>query len=115
MKSGKLRLLATWGAKRTQDFPDVPTLSEFGHDNIPLPAWTGLFVPVGTPAPPDADTLDATTRDATAFAASQWDLDALATSQPVWQPDPAALQLRPCRSPSTTSASGPGATRPSRS
>ncbi|GCL62243.1 hypothetical protein [Pseudaquabacterium pictum] len=49
---------------------------------------------VDAPPPPDADSLADTTRSARDFAASQWDLDDQAASEPVWQPDPAALQLR---------------------
>lgn len=49
---------------------------------------------VQAPPPPDADALDDATRSARDFAASQWDQDEQAASAPVWQPDPAALQLR---------------------
>jgi tripartite-type tricarboxylate transporter receptor subunit TctC len=34
VQSGKLRLLATLGAKRTKMFPDVPTVREAGWDTI---------------------------------------------------------------------------------
>jgi len=46
VKSGKLRLLATWGAKRTQDFPDVPTLREAGFDVV-VDAPNGVAAPKG--------------------------------------------------------------------
>ncbi len=49
--------------------------------------------------PPNAETLEDATRGAREFAASQWDLDAQASNAPVWQPDPAALQLRPASHP----------------
>lgn len=46
VKSGKLRLLATWGAKRTQDFPDVPTLRDSGFDVV-VDAPNGVAAPKG--------------------------------------------------------------------
>jgi len=46
VKSGKLRLLATWGAKRTQDFPDVPTLRDSGFDVV-VDAPNGIAAPRG--------------------------------------------------------------------
>ena len=46
VKSGKLRLLATWGEKRTQDFPDVPTLKELGWDVV-VDAPNGVGAPKG--------------------------------------------------------------------
>ncbi|MFY9513817.1 MAG: tripartite tricarboxylate transporter substrate binding protein [Rubrivivax sp.] len=46
VKSGKLRLLATWGAKRTQDFPDVPTLRDSGFDVV-VDAPNGIAAPKG--------------------------------------------------------------------
>jgi tripartite-type tricarboxylate transporter receptor subunit TctC len=32
--AGKMRLLVTWGAKRTKRWPDVPTLKELGYDIV---------------------------------------------------------------------------------
>lgn len=46
VKAGKLRLLATWGARRTQDFPDVPTLREQGYDVV-VDAPNGVGAPRG--------------------------------------------------------------------
>jgi len=46
VKSGKLRLLATWGAKRTQDFAEVPTLREAGFDVV-VDAPNGVAAPKG--------------------------------------------------------------------
>ena len=44
--SGKLRLLATWGDKRTHDFPDVPTLKDSGYDLV-VDAPNGVGAPRG--------------------------------------------------------------------
>jgi tripartite-type tricarboxylate transporter receptor subunit TctC len=46
VKAGKLRLLATWGEKRTQEFPDVPTLREQGFDVV-VDAPNGVGAPKG--------------------------------------------------------------------
>jgi len=48
VKSGKLRPLASWGARRHEGFPDVPTFKELGYD-IEYLIWAGIFVPKGTP------------------------------------------------------------------
>jgi tripartite-type tricarboxylate transporter receptor subunit TctC len=50
VKAGKLRLLATSGAKRSGIFPDVPTVAETvpGYDAT---NWWGLMAPAGTPQP----------------------------------------------------------------
>ena len=49
VKAGKLRLLATWGEKRTLDFPDVPTLREQGFDVV-VDAPNGIGAPKGLDA-----------------------------------------------------------------
>jgi tripartite-type tricarboxylate transporter receptor subunit TctC len=49
VKAGKLRLLATWGEKRTQDFKDVPTLKELGY-NVVVDAPNGVGAPKGLDA-----------------------------------------------------------------
>jgi tripartite-type tricarboxylate transporter receptor subunit TctC len=50
IKGGKLRPLASWGAKRVAALPDVPTFKELGYD-AEFYIWAGLFAPAGTPAP----------------------------------------------------------------
>lgn len=49
VKAGKLRLLATWGEKRTQDFADVPTLKDSGYDVV-VDAPNGIGAPKGLDA-----------------------------------------------------------------
>jgi tripartite-type tricarboxylate transporter receptor subunit TctC len=46
VQSGRLRLLATWGATRTQAFPQVPTLREAGYDVV-VDAPNGVGAPRG--------------------------------------------------------------------
>ena len=48
MQSGKGRILATAGAARSPQYPDVPTFKESGY-NIEGSAWYALFAPAGTP------------------------------------------------------------------
>ena len=47
-QSGKARILATAGAKRAPQYPNVPTFKESGYD-IEGAAWYALFAPAGTP------------------------------------------------------------------
>ncbi len=49
MKSGKLRILAVTGAKRSMALPDVPTIDESGLRGFDISSWHGLFAPAGTP------------------------------------------------------------------
>lgn len=48
VKSGKMRALASWGAKRHPALPDVPTFKEQGTD-IEAYLWVGLFTAAGIP------------------------------------------------------------------
>ncbi len=50
IKAGKLRSLASFGAKRASSAPDVPTLKELGYD-VEFSLWVGVFAPKGTPEP----------------------------------------------------------------
>lgn len=48
--SGKIRILATCGTKRSAAFPAVPTLIETGYQSVSFAGWNGLLAPSGTPA-----------------------------------------------------------------
>jgi tripartite-type tricarboxylate transporter receptor subunit TctC len=48
VSAGKMRTLASFGAKRLAAFPDVPTLKELGYD-VEFYVWSGAFAPAGTP------------------------------------------------------------------
>lgn len=48
--AGKIRSLASLGAKRADAMPEIPTLMELGYD-VEYYIWAGLFVQAGTPAP----------------------------------------------------------------
>jgi tripartite-type tricarboxylate transporter receptor subunit TctC len=49
IKAGKLRPLATTGARRDPALPDVPTVAEAGVKGYETGVWFGLTVPAGTP------------------------------------------------------------------
>jgi tripartite-type tricarboxylate transporter receptor subunit TctC len=48
VKSGKFRLLTSWGGKRIPTLPEVPTLKELGYD-AEFYIWCALFTPAGVP------------------------------------------------------------------
>lgn len=48
-KAGKLRALATTGAKRTEAAPELPTVAEAGLSNFEVSLWYGLLAPAHTP------------------------------------------------------------------
>lgn len=49
VKSGKVRVLGSWGTQRTKALPEVPTLKEQGHD-VEFYIWSALFAPAETPS-----------------------------------------------------------------
>jgi tripartite-type tricarboxylate transporter receptor subunit TctC len=52
-RAGRLRALATSGAKRSAAAPELPTISEagqaFGLNGYEVTTWTALYAPAGTP------------------------------------------------------------------
>jgi tripartite-type tricarboxylate transporter receptor subunit TctC len=59
VRAGTLRVLAGWGAKRIDVFPEVQTLKELGYD-AEFYIWAGLFAPQATPPPVHKILVDAT-------------------------------------------------------
>jgi len=51
IQSGKFRVLATGGAKRSAILPNVPTIAEAGVPGYEATNWWGIFAPAGTPGP----------------------------------------------------------------
>ena len=64
IKSGKLKALATHGARRIAELPDVPTVRELGYAALELEGWNGLFVAAKTPK----DIIDRLHKEAVAAA-----------------------------------------------
>jgi tripartite-type tricarboxylate transporter receptor subunit TctC len=50
VKAGKLRALATTGAKRSKVAPDLPTIAESGFPGFDVSSWYAFLVPAKTPA-----------------------------------------------------------------
>jgi len=50
VRAGKLRLLATFGDKRSDAFPKVPSITELGYPKLVMAGWSGIIAPAGTPA-----------------------------------------------------------------
>ena len=49
-KAGKIRILATSGAKRSPFVPEVPTFVESGFPDLVVEEWFGFYAPARTPA-----------------------------------------------------------------
>ena len=50
VKAGKLKILAVMSPKRSQLFPDVPTIAESGFPGFEAFVWYGLIAPANTPS-----------------------------------------------------------------
>jgi tripartite-type tricarboxylate transporter receptor subunit TctC len=48
IKAGRLRALAVSGAKRSHQYPDLPTIGEF-YPGFANSIWLAIFAPAGTP------------------------------------------------------------------
>jgi len=51
VRAGKLRALATTGARRTATLPDLPTVAESGLPGYEALGWFGVLAPAATPRP----------------------------------------------------------------
>ena len=49
-KAGKMRIIATSGAKRSPFVPEVGTFAEQGMPELTVDEWFGFYAPAGTPA-----------------------------------------------------------------
>jgi tripartite-type tricarboxylate transporter receptor subunit TctC len=49
LKSGKIKALATATPARLPEWPNIPTLAEWGLEDFDLTQWYALFAPSGTP------------------------------------------------------------------
>jgi tripartite-type tricarboxylate transporter receptor subunit TctC len=49
VRSGQMRAIGVTVKERSASAPDIPTLAESGLPEFDVSAWTGLFVPAGTP------------------------------------------------------------------
>jgi len=49
VRTGKLKVLAVGGDKRTPALPDVPTVAEAGYPGYKVSIWWGMIAPAGVP------------------------------------------------------------------
>lgn len=49
VKSGKVKMLSSGGAKRAYLFPNTPSMAEAGYPNFDANSHMGIYVPAGTP------------------------------------------------------------------
>lgn len=50
-RAGRVKILASSGAKRSTALPEVPTFNELGVKNVEAIGWFGFFAPAKTPKP----------------------------------------------------------------
>jgi tripartite-type tricarboxylate transporter receptor subunit TctC len=92
IKSGKVKAYAVTSAKRVPSLPDIPTLQELGLKGFEVGIWHGLYAPKGTPKPM-IDKLVSSLQEALKDETVQKRFaDLGATTMPVSQATPAALQ-----------------------
>lgn len=49
VKAGKLKALAVTGSERSDQLPDVPSMTEAGYPTVDVLMWSGIFAPIATP------------------------------------------------------------------
>jgi len=62
LQSGQARALATSGAQRSPELPDIPTVREAGVANFDVTSWNALYAPAGT-APAIVDKVNGALRE----------------------------------------------------
>lgn len=50
VQTGRIKVIANFGATRSVQMPDVPTIAEAGYPGASVLSWYGLHAPAGTPA-----------------------------------------------------------------
>lgn len=48
VRAGKFKLLTTFGGKRSEAFPEVPSIAELGYPKLVMFGWSGIIAPAGT-------------------------------------------------------------------
>ena len=49
IKSGAVRVLATFAPRRLATHPELPTMAELGYPELEFSGWVGVVAPAGTP------------------------------------------------------------------
>ncbi len=92
IKSGKVKAYAVTSAKRVPSLPDIPTLQELGLKGFEVGIWHGLYAPKGTPKPVIDKLVSALQEALKDETVQKRFADLGATTMPVSQATPAALQ-----------------------
>ncbi|MCC6535724.1 MAG: tripartite tricarboxylate transporter substrate binding protein [Burkholderiales bacterium] len=77
VKANRMRLLAHWGGRKLDLFPELPSLKELGYD-VEYYIWSGMFAPAKTP-PAIVNTLRKAVADAVADADFRNAMDKIST------------------------------------
>jgi len=93
VRSGKLKVLASSGAQRAPQHPQVPTFAELGHKALTVSSWVGLSFPKGTP-PEIVRKLHAATVSAMAAPAVNAQLEKLGIDPATSTPEAYTQQVR---------------------
>ena len=93
LKSGRVRVLASTGARRMPSLPQVPTIAEAGLPGYELSNWLGLMAPAGTP-PDVLRTLHAATVKAMAAPSQKTQLEPLGIEPVSSTPEAFAKTIR---------------------
>lgn len=91
LKTGKVKVLAVMGAKRSPQLPDVPTVAESGYPGVDIVSWIALVAPRGLPADVNA-TLQKSLADVMASPGMQDQMRAIGFD-PAYRPLPDWNQL----------------------
>jgi tripartite-type tricarboxylate transporter receptor subunit TctC len=51
IRSGKLKAIAVTGERRSEQFPELPTMIESGFKDFVVDTWLGFGAPAGLPQP----------------------------------------------------------------
>jgi tripartite-type tricarboxylate transporter receptor subunit TctC len=92
IKSGKVKAYAVTSSKRVPSLPDIPTLAEVGVQGAEVGIWHGLYAPKGTPKPVIEKLVGALQEALKDETVQKRFADLGATTMPVSQQNPAALQ-----------------------
>ncbi len=92
IKSGKVKAYAVTSAKRVPSLPDIPTLQEVGIKGAEVGIWHALYAPKGTPKPVLDKLVSALQESLKDETVQKRFADLGATTMPLSQATPAALQ-----------------------
>ena len=93
VQSGKLRMLAVAGSKRSMFAPDVPSLAELGYPGVDFELWYGFFGPANLPGPV-VQTWDRELREIAGLADVKESLERQGMAPAYWDAPTTAARVR---------------------